>query len=240
MTEARVLMILTSHAAIAATGKPTGFCFEQLATPYYELVAAGVRVELASPKGGLPPVDPEARACELPAIARFRSDGVAMKKLRQTKCLCAIDGADYEAVVVAGGRGAMWDLAGCAETARLLGRAAEAGRVVAAICHGAAALLSVRRANGEPWVKGRRIATFSNEEEWVANLDETVPFLLESRLRELGALYERGSAWSPYVVRDGTLVTGQNPQSAAAFGREVLAALSERRGLCPGETALSA
>jgi putative intracellular protease/amidase len=57
-------------------------------------------------------------------------------------------------------------------------------------------------------------------------LTPVVPFALETRLRELGGRYERGPMWSSFAVRDGRLVTGQNPQSSEAVAREVLDVLS--------------
>ena len=91
---------------------------------------------------------------------------------------------------------------------------------VAAVCHGPAALVEAKLSNGEPLVAGRRVAGFSNEEEKAAELDQIVPFLLESRLTELGARYERGPMWKPFVVRDGRLVTGQNPASSREAARQ--------------------
>lgn len=132
---------------------------------------------------------------------------------------------DYAAYFVVGGHGVMWDLASSAELAALLGRAHDEGRVVAAVCHGPAALSLVKDASGAPIVKGRRVAGFSNEEDEAVGLTGVVPFALETRLRELGGRYERGPTWSSFAVRDGKLVTGQNPQSSAAVAKLVVEAL---------------
>jgi putative intracellular protease/amidase len=60
-------------------------------------------------------------------------------------------------------------------------------------------------------------------------LTEVVPFLLESRLTELGGRYEHAAKWQPFAVRDGQLVTGQNPASSGVAARETLAAIAARR-----------
>ena len=60
-------------------------------------------------------------------------------------------------------------------------------------------------------------------------LSGVVPFALETRLRELGARFESVPNWQPLAVRDGQLVTGQNPQSSAAVTAAVLQAFAERR-----------
>jgi len=220
----KILILLTSVAKLGATDRPTGFWFEELAAPYYELVRAGVEVDIASPKGGAPPADP-ASLKDAPAIVtRFKDDAAAMKKLEHSLPIAQIRGG-YDAYFVAGGHGVMWDLAVDPAVATLLGRAADDGNVVAAVCHGPAAFAKAIRKNGESIVKGMRVAGFSNEEEKAAHLDDVVPFALETRLVELGARYEHGPMFKPFAVRDGKLVTGQNPQSSIVTAREVLAAL---------------
>lgn len=219
-----VLMIVTSHARLGETDKPTGFWLEELAAPYAVFRDAGLRIDLASPAGGRPPADPKSETSDAEPVRRFLGDPEAMAQLASTRRLADV-AEGYDAYFVVGGHGVMWDLATSPEAAALLGRAHDAGKVVAAVCHGPAALVGVRDAQGQPIVSGRRVAAFSNEEEDAVGLTGVVPFQLETRLRELGARYERGPKWSAFAVRDGKLVTGQNPQSSAETAREVLAAL---------------
>ena len=84
------------------------------------------------------------------------------------------------------------------------------------------------REDGQALVAGRKVTGFSNAEETAVGLDQVVPFLLESRLRELGGVYESAGAFEPHAVRDGFLVTGQNPMSSELVGEMILAALDER------------
>jgi len=219
-----VLMIVTSHDRLGESGKPTGFWLEELAAPYAVFRDAGLRIDLASPGGGRPPADPKSESGEAEPVRRFLADRETMARLESTRRLADVE-ERYDAYFVVGGHGVMWDLASSPEAAALLGRAHDAGKVVAAVCHGPAALVGVRDAKGEPIVRGRRVAAFSNEEEDAVGLTGIVPFALETRLRELGARYERGPKWAAFAVRDGKLVTGQNPQSSADTAREVLAAL---------------
>ena len=51
-----VLMVLTSHDRLGDTGQPTGFWLEEFDAPYYAFVDAGLKVALASPRGGQPPL----------------------------------------------------------------------------------------------------------------------------------------------------------------------------------------
>lgn len=69
-----------------------------------------------------------------------------------------------------------------------------------------------------------RVTAFSDEEEEAVGLTSVMPFPLESRLRELGAVYDRAPMWKPHCVRDQRLVTGQNPASSVAVAHETLKA----------------
>ena len=227
MTTLSVLMIVTSHEKLGETGNKTGFWLEELAAPYLEFVKAGVDVDIASPRGGHPPVDPKSAEAQ-GASGEFRRDSRAMEKLRHSIPLNEVK-RPYDAYFLVGGHGAMWDLAESEVLQGLLSRRYEAGAVVAAVCHGPAGLVGVRKQNGEPLVRGLRVAGFSDEEEEAVNLTAVVLFALESKLRELGGKYERGPMWAPFVVRDGRLVTGQNPASSVAVARETLTALDDLR-----------
>jgi putative intracellular protease/amidase len=225
----KILIVVTSHEKLGNTGTKTGFWLEELAAPYYEFVDAGAEVDIASPLGGRPPADPKSEESPKGAVKRFLDDATAQKKLADTKRLDAIETGAYDAIFVAGGHGVMWDLVTDTALAKLLGRQADDGRVVAAVCHGPAALVSAKKKNGEPIVKGKRVASFTNAEEKAAGLTDIVPFLLESRLAELGATHEHGAMWSSFAVRDGFLVTGQNPQSSVLTAKETLAAIESSR-----------
>ena len=69
---------------------------------------------------------------------------------------------------------------------------------------------------------------FTDGEEQAVGLAELVPFLLASRLKELGAQHESGADFEPFVVRDERLVTGQNPVSAAKVAALVIEVLAEK------------
>jgi putative intracellular protease/amidase len=53
-----------------------------------------------------------------------------------------------------------------------------------------------------------------------------VPYLLETKLRELGGVYEKGEDWASKVCVDGKLVTGQNPGSSHDVAKAVISLLS--------------
>ena len=227
LTAMKVLLVVTSHSQLGSTKEPTGFWLEELAAPYAEFTKAGVQVDIASPLGGKAPADPRSEKEPSEATRAFLSDAAAKKKLENTLVLEKVK-ESYDAYFVVGGHGVMWDLATHAPLHTLLTAAYARGAVVSAVCHGPAALVGVKAPDGKPLVAGKRVVAFTNAEEKAMKLDTVVPFPLETRLREQGARFESGPMWNSFAVRDGRLVTGQNPASSAAVAREVLAALREK------------
>lgn len=211
----KVLVVVTSTGKLGDTGRRTGVHFDELATPYYALEDAGFEVEIASTQGGEAPVDNQQPRGENPAnVERFLDDQYALAKLRLTKRLDQVLAEGYLAVYLPGGHGTMWDLPHDERLGQLLAGMHEAGKPVAAVCHGPAGFVGVTRADGQPLVQGKTVNCFTDEEEQAVELDGVVPFLLESKLRELGASVETADKFTAKVVEDGNLITGQNPMSA--------------------------
>jgi putative intracellular protease/amidase len=215
----RALLVLTSHDDLGGLRK-TGFYLGEAAEPWKVFVDAGHHVDLASIAGGKPPEDgrDEGDAVQ----NEFLNDAHIARQLSNTQSLADVDPADYDVVFFVGGHGTMWDFPTSPDVDRV-GRAVyEAGGVVSAVCHGPAALTNITLSDGEPLVRGKRVAGFTNSEEAAAGLTEVVPFLLADRLTELGATHVPASDFTENVVTDGRLITGQNPQSAAGVARAVL------------------
>jgi putative intracellular protease/amidase len=231
MPKRKVLIVTTSHAQLGKTGGRTGVWLEELAAPYYALREAGAEVTVASIKGGEIPFDPRSTGEEqsdlpVPETARrFLDDADAMAAAKDSRSIDEVDAASFDAIYLPGGHGAMWDMPENATLARVVGSLFDAGKIVSAVCHGPAGLVSAKRRDGRPLVDGKRVNSFTNSEEKAVGLDGVVPFLLETRLRELGGRFEGGPNWQPFAVRDGNLITGQNPMSSELVARRVIEAL---------------
>ncbi len=132
--------------------------------------------------------------------------------------------ADYDVIYFVGGHGTMWDFPGNADLSRLAAAVYEGGGVVAAVCHGPAALTTVRLSDDSLLIEGKTLSAFTDAEERAVKLDGVVPFLLQSRLEQLGARHTGAPKWRPHVVTDGRLVTGQNPASAAGVAEAAIQA----------------
>lgn len=220
-----ILFVVTSHATIGDTGKPTGLWLEELAAPYYAFIDAGYEVEIASIKGGKVPVDPKSQKSSgegPPLVERFLKDEKASAQLANTPSIDTLKVTRYAALFLPGGHGTMWDLPESQTLARAIVSTLERGDVVAAVCHGSAGLVNARFENGEPVVKGREISAFTNSEEEAAGLAGEVPFLLETRLGELGARIHKAPDFQPLAVADGNLITGQNPASSEIVAKFVV------------------
>jgi putative intracellular protease/amidase len=215
------------------TPHPTGFWAEELVVAHRTLVGAGHEVVVATPGGARPTVDAasldpsQAGSAEKAAELRTYLDDIAAE-LDAPASLADVDVSGFDAVVLPGGHGPMVDLAVDPVLGRLLTEADAAGTVIAPFCHGPAGLLSATTGNGELVFAGRRVAVFTDEEERTGGTGETTPWFVATRLRERGALVEEGPAWSSFVVRDGNLISGQNPQSSEAVAQAVLEALGAR------------
>lgn len=223
-----ILMVLTSHDRLGDTGEKTGFWLEEFAAPYYVFRDAGAVVTIASPAGGKPPVDPKSDLPEnqTEATRRFSSDRRIQAELADTLKLEAVSVEGYDAIFFPGGHGPLWDLAGNPVSIALIEAFVKADKPVGAVCHAPAALADVRGKDGGYLVKGRRVTGFTNAEEAAVGLTAVVPFLLEDRLKERGAIFSSGGEWASYVQVDGKLVTGQNPASSAPAAEALLELLA--------------
>ncbi|MCA1409372.1 type 1 glutamine amidotransferase domain-containing protein [Ensifer sp. IC3342] len=211
-----VLFVLTSHGVKGNSGEPTGFYLGEVTHPLAVLDAAGIPVDFASIGGGEPPVD--GLDLEDATNARYWNDESFRLAIRHTLRLADVDPKHYAAVFFAGGHGAMWDFSESPAVNHVTREIYEAGGVVAAVCHGPAALVNVTLNNGAHLVAGKDVAAFTDDEERAVKLDKTIPFLLASTLVARGAHHHPAADWTPKVVVDGRLITGQNPQSATGVG----------------------
>lgn len=221
MSVKHVLFILTNAAEIGPHHRRTGYFFPEVAHPYEVFDHAGIAVEYASPLGGTPPEDGYDDSD--PAQRAFR-DSAAIRRMAHSRKLSEVDVLDYDAIFFPGGLGPMVDIATDPDVKRAVARAWNGGKIVAAVCHGPAALLGVTGEDGKPLVQGRKLTSFSNEEEsGYARAD--VPFNLEDALRAEGADYASAAVWQEKVVVDGRLLTGQNPASGGPLAKAIVAAL---------------
>lgn len=162
------------------------------------------------------------KSFKLPPPERFNADKDAQKALATTLRLRDVSPDVYDALFYPGGHGPLWDLVEDKHSINLIEIMFALGKPVAAVCHAPAVLLHARKVDGSPLVQGKAVTGFSNSEEAAVGLTEIVPFLLEEELLKIGGNYSKGADWEAYFVRDGNLITGQNPASSEGAALAVL------------------
>jgi len=225
----KVLMVITSHDKLGDTGRKTGFWLEELAAPYYTFKDAGVDITLASPKGGRPPLDPKSNEPEFRTdlTVRFEKDTAAEAQLDRTVCLDSVRQEDFDTVFYPGGHGPLWDLAEDTASIKLIESFIAAGKPIGIVCHSTGALRHVRTPDGKLLVQGKEVTGFTNGEEEEVGLIKIVPFLVEDEMLTLGAVFSKTANWTPHVVSDGLLITGQNPHSSGPAAQTLIAAVKK-------------
>jgi putative intracellular protease/amidase len=226
MNPLKILIIATSHEQMGDTGRKTGLWLEELAVPYYIFMDAAATLTLASPKGGAIPLDRKSESIIVSntSIRRFQKDPIALSELDRSIPLQTLKAADFDMVFLTGGYGPLWDYPGNEPLKLLLEDFNRRGKLIGAVCQGVAALLSLENSAGELLLKGRQVTAFSNSEEKISGLTDTVPFSLETALIALGASYSKGPDFTSHIVIDGNIITGQNSSSSRDLAKMLLSA----------------
>lgn len=222
----KALIVVTSHSELGSSGRKTGFYLSEVTHPFFKLAQAGIDVDFVSPHGGKAPMDERSRTEDDAENKKFLADPKLLSRLEHTLKLSEVNPDEYSAILFAGGHGTMWDFPNDQALARLTAQIYERGGVVAAVCHGPAALTNVKLSNGKYLIEGKQVAAFTNSEEAAVKLNGVVPFALETELSKRGAVFKGAKDWAQNVVVDGRLITGQNPQSASRLGEKMVRALT--------------
>ncbi|GIE34031.1 dihydroxyacetone kinase [Actinoplanes italicus] len=222
---ARILLAVSSHDVLGDTGDRTGYSVSEAAHPYFVFTAAGHEVDFVSVKGGEPPAVVFDGEEDEPEVVAFLTDKTAQAKLAATRPAARVGAEDYAAIFYVGGHGAMWDFPDSPDLARLAVGVYGRGGVVSAVCHGPAGLLNLRLPDGSYLIDGKRISSFTNEEEHSLGLVGVMPFLLEDELIKRGARHAKSPNYVAHTENDQRVITGQNPASAALVAEQVVSEL---------------
>ncbi len=219
----RILIVVSGEGRDQGKTRP-GYEMDELSQAWAIFRDNGFDVHIASPQGGA--VEADKYDPKHPANARLLADAAAMRELAATRATATLKAEHYAGVFVVGGKGAMFDLPKDKALSRLIGRIHDHGGVVSAVCHGPAALVDVRTADGALLVANRAVNGFSNEEEAIFGKKwaKDYAFRIEDAMRERGARWEEAPLMLPHVAIDGRLITGQNPYSTTGVAEAVVRA----------------
>ena len=246
-----VLVLLSSENQLQLKdGKPypTGYYLNEFGVPADQLLKAGYKLVLVTPKGNAPSVDE--RSID---PMYFGGDAREMQRIRQVvdslpdiddtlsvKEVLAGDMGRYAGIFIPGGHAPLIDLANNPDVGALLRHFHQAGKPTAAICHGPITLLSAQQdpvayraalARGETpaasdWTyRGYRMTIFSDPEEQVFEgslKEQRLQFYPAKAMAGAGGDMSYAQAWQPHVVVDRELITGQNPFSDKALAKALL------------------
>jgi putative intracellular protease/amidase len=216
----KVLFIISSSE--------TAFWLSEVTHPYWHLAEREVEVDFASPQGGKVIYDPYSdphfeKSLEPNDLVSkgFLSDEKSIAKLETTLKLSEVDLSVYDAIHVAGGRGATFDLFPNGDVARALEFFWATDKVVGAICHGAVAL-----GNIPDRIRGRHVTGFTYEadKQLQSMFGSTflIPHYPQQVLEDTGAIYSSIQPYTPKVVIDGKLITGQDQSAASEYALAML------------------
>jgi putative intracellular protease/amidase len=241
----RVAIVVANATTSTTTGWPVGFWWSELTHPYYRFHEAGYEVEVFSPAGG----QCEADAMSDPRDASgYSASDLISRGFLETPALAALVAKTgrvdeisldrFDALLIAGGQAPMFNFEHETGLHRKFAEFYEAGKVVAALCHGVAILRYARLQNGELLAKGKTLTGFANVEEDFA--DEAVwsmgylprgqhimPWRIEDEMKKAGANYIQAGMWRSFAMRDGNLITGQQNFSGEETAAAVIRALGE-------------
>lgn len=226
--EKQILVVMTNHERYPSRSDTTGLWLTEL-TEFTDVVeAAGYKPVFVSPEGGKVPLDERSlKWIYMNHSAREHLKSPAFRdRLEHTLPIASIDPVHFQAVYFTGGHGVMWDFPDNPDLQRVAAAIYARGGVLSAVCHGVAGLVNLKDPSGLSIIRGRQVTGFSNQEELLSGMKSQVPFFLQDRLVKQGARYSKG--WLPftsYVVTDGRIVTGQNPQSPKAVAEAVVSVL---------------
>jgi len=217
------------YSAIQETEQTFGRMHQRTGVDIFELgylwmtLKRQCRMELvfATPRGGPVAADPmSVERMEKDSKLRdtLRDEREFISKMGHTLPISWVKPEEFNLVIIPGGHGAMFDLPEHDDVSCAIAEIYQKGGMVAAIGHGVASLLNVRmKRKGEYFVKGFRLACFSNSEEKEVGYEEYLPYSLEDRLRERGSKVENKKPFETNVIVDERLITAQSAPSIHEF-----------------------
>ncbi|NVK57087.1 MAG: type 1 glutamine amidotransferase domain-containing protein [Alteromonadaceae bacterium] len=214
----RILMLISGYGTEAQP--ELSYDLEELAQAYLVLHDNSVEIDIATPKGG--PVLVKANKDNLSYIQRFKS--LALEQLRNTLTVKSIEPSHYQAVFIVGGAGAMFDLPGDTATQTMLTSFAAQQKIIAAVCHGPAAIADIKLPDGQYLIAGKQVNAFTNVEERAFSGEHIAmfPFLVEDKLIANGGVFIHNDPMLPFVAIDDNLITAQNPSSVPVAAEALL------------------
>ena len=233
----KVLIVVANPGTSTTTGWPVGFWAAELFHPYFEFSQKRYDLTIASPEGGKvevdalsDPRDPSKwSADDIVSMGALNTPEIT-SQLQSTPALRDLDLDEYDALVVCGGQGPMFQFREHEDLKNAIAHFYESEKVTAVFCHGVAALIDVQLSDGSHLVEGKTVTGFANVEEDFSDAavgQKVMPYRVEDELRGRGANYIQAGLFKGFAVRDGNRITGQQQYSARKVAELVIAAIGD-------------
>ena len=237
----RALIVTTSHGVLNApgetTGEATGIAISELTHPYYSYLDAGMKIDVASIKGGQVPVDPSGlgRTMITPQDKRYLNDPALIAKVENSLRIDDVNFNQYDVIFLVGGWGAAYDLGYSDVLAKKIGEAYYGPKepLIGSVCHGALGLINVEDREGNKLIAGRAMTGVTDKQVKELGIELT-PLHPETELRKAGALFESQTAFrdvfATHVAIDAEerFITGQNQNSGMETAQKMIAILARK------------
>jgi putative intracellular protease/amidase len=227
LTGHKVLIICTSHDLLGDTGEKTGVYASEMTAPYYEFLDSGMVVDVASIHGGEIPIEPVSLRWPVKTHTddRYLKDHKFQGKVKNSLKIDDVDFTRYDAVYVAGGWGASYDLGTSDVLGKKITEANSKDIVFGWVCHGALGFIKAQKANGELLLKNKKVTAVTNKQIQELGIEIT-PLHPETEVKKAGALFESKTAFrdifANHVAVDGNLVTGQNQNAGKEVAQKMM------------------
>lgn len=209
----------------------TGLWLSELTHIYDAALKAGFHITIASPSGGNVPLDPGSlKPLMLDKLSKsYLKNTSFLEQLRNSESLSETSTKKFDLIYLASGHGTMYDFPDNPIIQSIIKTHYEKGEIVAAICHGVCGLLNVKDSAKTYLIRGKKLTGFNWFEESLANRRKQVPFNLEAALKERGAEYKKAFfPMTSHVIKDGNLITAQNPFSSKEAAKVIMDALTDK------------
>ena len=230
----KALIITTSHGVLNAegesTGNPTGVFASEMTIPYYEFLDSGMEVNVASIKGGEIPIDPQSFLFMIksPADERYLADETFQEKVKNSLKIDDLDFTKYDAIWMAGGWGAAYDLGQSKTLGEKVSEAYYAQTpIIGSVCHGALGLIQARDTLGNFLITGRNMTGVTDKQLKELGITQT-PLHPETELRKLGVNFKSNTGnrdifqTITVIDEERRFVTGQNQNSGQETAQKMM------------------
>lgn len=158
----------------------------------------------------------------------YESKDFQDRALKNSLAIQQVDTNQYFAIYFTGGHGVLWDFPDNPQIERVVNEIYEKDGYVLSVCHGLAGLVHLKLKNQQYLISGKKITGFTNAEEVLSGKLRKVPFLTEKEAKKAGAHFVQKFPFMSHAVRDGRLITGQNPMSGHVVAKLLIESVGKQ------------